>query len=66
MVEPGLDLPFALETGPEARVVAQVRREQLERDDAVQRQLGGLIDGAHASLSEYPIDAVPGNDRALL
>ena len=66
VVEPGLDLPFTLEAGAESGVVAQVRGEQLERDDAVQRELRGLVDGAHAPLSEYAVDAIPGNDRAVL
>ena len=66
VVERGLDLAFALEPGPEAGIVAQVGSQQLERDHAVQRKLGGLVYGAHASLSEYPVDAIPGNDRALL
>ena len=66
VVEPRLNLPFALETSPEPGIVAEVGSQQLQSDDAVQGELGGLIDGPHSSLAEQPVDAVPGDDRALL
>ena len=66
VVERRLDLPFALEASPEPGVVAEVRGQQLEGDHPLQGQLGGLVDRPHATLSEYPVDAIPGNDRPLL
>ena len=65
-IEGGLDLAFALESGPEPGIVAEIGSQQLEGDDAIERELRGLIDGAHAPFSEYPVDPIPGNDRALL
>jgi hypothetical protein len=66
VVERRLDLTLTFESGPEPRVVAEIGCKQLQRHDPVERQLSGFVDRPHAPLSEYPIDAIPGNDGALL
>ena len=66
VVDPGLDLPLAPEALPEQDVVAQVRREHLERDGPVERELRRLVDDPHPALTEDPGDPVPGECGALL
>jgi hypothetical protein len=66
VVQPGLQLALPLEALTEARILAQLFREQLERDHSVERELGRAIDRAHRALTECPVDAVPGHDRAPL
>jgi hypothetical protein len=65
VVDARLDLALPLEAGDERGVVAQVRRQHLERDHSIEGQLGGLVDGPHATLAEDAVDAVTGKGRAL-
>src|SRR5947208_12422357 len=54
---------------PEADVARELRRQQLQRDVALERKLVRAIDDAHASASEQRVDAVSGelgSDGVLL
>ena len=66
VVDPGLKLPLTPEPLAEHQVVAQVRRQHLERNLPVQSELGGLVDDPHAALTEDPGDPVSGERGALL
>ena len=59
----GLDLALAPEALAEQTIVAQMRRQDLERDGAVERQLRGLVDDSHAALPEDPGYLVRGRRR---
>ena len=63
MLERRLQHRLAPEALAEAGVGAQGRREDLERNDAVERELRRLVDRAHATGAEPPLDPVPGDRR---
>jgi len=54
------------EAAPEALVLGQGRRDHLQRDHVVEREVGGAIDDAHPALARNALDSVPGEDRAGL
>jgi hypothetical protein len=66
VVDVRLELPLAPKALAEQDVVAQVRREHLERHRPVERDLLRLVYDAHPALAEDPGDPVPGESRALL
>ncbi len=63
VIERGLQLTLALEPGAEPRVVAQLGSEQLQRHDAIQRELSRAVHDAHSALTKLAIDSIPGDDR---
>ena len=66
VVDVRLELALAPEPLAEQDVVAQVRREDLERHRPVERDLLGLVDDAHPALAEDPGDPVSAERGALL
>ena len=48
----------------EAAVARELRRDQLERHPAVQRELDRLVDDAHAAAPDHPLEAVAGDHGA--
>ncbi len=52
MIEPRQQLGFAGEALRELRVPFALGREDLERDEAVQRFLSGLVDNTHSAATE--------------
>ncbi len=57
VVEAGLGFGFGLETRHQFRVVVQVGGEQLDGDGAIKARIHGLVDDAHAALTEFLDDA---------
>ena len=51
---------LAQEALAEAHVLGEVRREQLQRDVAVEREIVGAIDDAHPAAAEQRLDPVAG------
>jgi hypothetical protein len=51
-------------TAPAARRRSRNRREDLDRDVAVERRVGRLPDGAHPTLAEFDGNAVVQEGRA--
>ena len=47
VVKPGLDLALTLKAGAEPGIVAELVREHLQRDGALERKLRGTVDRAH-------------------
>ena len=64
MVQPGLQLSLALEASAESAIIAQLAGQQLQGHDAVERELGSAIDGAHATGPEHAVDAITRDNRA--
>ena len=58
MIESGGGLGFAKETGFGLVVAKQVRRQELQRDGALEARVLGLVDDAHAALAELFEDLV--------
>ena len=58
MVEAGSEPGLAHETLTEGLVLAQLRREQLQRDLALERDVLRPIDDAHAAVPEQSVEAV--------
>ena len=61
MVERGLEHRLAAEPGGELRVGREVRREHLQRDRALERELRRLVHDAHPAAPEDALDAVAGD-----
>src|SRR5215204_7183297 len=66
MVDRGGELRLGLEAVPEVEVVGELGRDHLERDGAIEAQLGGAVDHAHAALAGHAVDAVAAEDRPAL
>ena len=64
VVQAGDGLRFALEALLHLGVVGEVRRQDLDRDRAVQPRVGGLVDLAHAAGAEGAGDFVRTEARA--
>ena len=64
LIEPGGGPRLALEALAEIGVVRVLGRDQLERDDAAERQVGGAVDHAHPAPPGDFLDSVPGELRA--
>ena len=64
VVERGRQPALALEAGAEDRVARERGREHLQRDRAVERQVGGPVDDAHPAAPGDRVDAVAGEGRA--
>ncbi len=60
LVERGSGPRLALEALAEVRVVGVLARDQLERDDAAEREVGGAVDDAHAAPPRDFLDSVSG------
>ena len=58
MVEAGENLRFSLEPSEPIRIAGKRLRQDLQRDLAVQRGIGGLIDLAHPTLANEGGDIV--------
>ena len=50
----------------EGVVCRQPRRDHLQGDDVIQRQVGGAIDGAHAAATRDPLDPVSGESGSRI
>ena len=61
VVEGGLQQALAPEALAEGGIGAELHGQHLQRHHALQRELGGAVDGAHAALSERAVDAVAGD-----
>ena len=64
MVERRGEPALALEARAEHAVAGQARRQQLERDRAVERDVGGAVDHPHSPAPGDGVDAVAGERRA--
>ena len=64
MPEPGDGTRFALEACPALRTVAQMRREDLQRDGAGEARVVRTIHLAHPTGAEEGVDAVSSDHRA--
>ena len=64
MLERGGDPALALEAGAELVVPGEARRDQLQRDPAIERQIGRAIHDAHATAAGDGLDAMTGELRA--
>src|SRR5215208_25208 len=64
MVERRGEARLAEETGAEALVLRQLRRDQLERHGALERQVCRPVDDAHAAATDQRLDPVAGESRA--
>ena len=64
VVERGRDPRLGDEAPPEARVLRQLGRDQLERDGPLERQVDRRVDDAHATAAEDALDAVAGEHGA--
>ena len=64
MLERGGDPALALEAGAELVVPGDARRDQLQRDPAIERQIGRPIHDAHAAAAGDGLDAMTGELRA--
>ena len=60
MVERGGELGLGDEAAAEVGILRQLVVEHLERDGAVERQVGGAVDDAHAAAADAAVDAVAG------
>ncbi len=49
---------FLLEAAQDFRILGQARTDDLQRDDAIQLQVAGLINRAHSALADPPHDLV--------
>jgi hypothetical protein len=61
VVDGRLDLPLAAEPLAERLVGAQLRREDLERDEALERDLSRGVDDPHSAVAEDALDAIAGD-----
>ena len=61
VVDLGGPLRLALESCPEARVFAQGRREELDRDLPAQPHVLGEVDDAHATTADERLEAIASN-----
>ena len=52
-----------LESGDEGLVVGQVRVHDLEGDDAIEAQIGGLVDGGHPAAGKQGEDLIAAVDE---
>ncbi len=66
MIDSGGDPCLADEAVAEDRVLGERRGDELERDRAVQVQLGGPVDDAHAAATGDCVDAMAGERLAAL
>ena len=64
MVERGGQPRLGQEPLAEALVVGQLRREQLQRHVAVEREIVGAVDDAHPAAAEQRLQPVAGELRA--
>ena len=64
MVERCGEPRLAQEAGAEALVLGQLRRDQLERDGTLERQVGRPVDDAHAAAADQRLHPVAGEGRA--
>ena len=64
MVERGGEAWLAQEAGTERLVLGQLRRDQLQRDRALERQVDRPVDDAHAAAADQRLDPVAGEGRA--
>ena len=64
MLERGGDPALALEAGAELGVTGDARRDQLQRDPAIERQIGRAVHDAHAAAAGDALDAMTGKLRA--
>jgi hypothetical protein len=53
---------FAQHPSAEMRLAAEVRADQLERDDALDENVAGPIDDAHAAFAEACLEAIAAGD----
>lgn len=60
MVEPRDEPGLLLEAADEARIQGSGRKQDLDRDVALESQLMGLVDDGHSSLAQLGDDAVAG------
>ena len=65
VVEAGDDLRFGEETGVFRRSVAAIVQDHLEGDDAVELELAGLVDDAHAAAAQLAKDLIAGHLRRV-
>ena len=56
---PGHDLGLTLEPVDTGGIGSHLRREDLEGDEAIERRLARLVDGAHAPLADEAHHLVP-------
>ena len=64
MVQGGSGLRLALETGEGLRIFGNFVGQELERDKAMQLDVLGFVDHAHAAAAEFLDDAVVRNGLA--
>ncbi len=62
VVDPGLKNALAAKSLAEVHILEEVRRQELERDRAIERKLRGLVHDAHPTLAQDVLDPVPGHD----
>jgi hypothetical protein len=64
MIQPGQCAGLAVEAFREMRIGAQLQRQQLERDEAIQLRLPRLVDEAHAAAPDQLDDLQVREGRA--
>ena len=60
MIERGREARLAQEALAERAIVGELGRDQLQRDGAVERELGRPVDDAHAAAADDAVDPVAG------
>ena len=60
VVDRGRETRLALEALAKALIAGELGRHDLERDGALEAQLGGAIDDAHAAAAKFCLDAAAG------
>ena len=60
MLQRGGHPRLAQEALPERHVLGQLRREQLQRDVAVEREIVGAVDDAHPAAADQRLDPIAG------
>ncbi len=64
MVDRGRQLRLALEAAPEILIGREVRRDELDRALALERNVRGPVDHAHAAASDQLVEAIAGDHVA--
>ena len=66
VVDRGLNRALPPKALPELGIAAQLAWQELQRDGAVEGQLRGSVDRAHAAHAQNALDPVAGNDGSRL